>query len=86
MVKVSSVLAMKDMDTEKENTDTGMERVNMVAIDIVDIAIDTVMEKEKVMAAMVIMILMNIAILKWRAQPKQVSISVLTSWNMHRIK
>ena len=51
MVKGNSVLMRKD---------TGMERVNMVATDI---AIVMVMEKEKVMAAMEVMILtMNMII------------------------
>ena len=52
MVKVNNVLVKKVMDMEKENTDMGMERENTVDIDI---AIDTVMEREKV--TMVVMIL-----------------------------
>ena len=60
MVKGNSVLMRKDMDMEKANIDTGMERVNMVATDI---AIVMVMEKEKVMAVMEVMILtMNMII------------------------
>ena len=60
MVKGNSVLMRKDLDTEKENMDMGMERVNMVATDI---AIVMVMEKEKVMAVMEVMILtMNMII------------------------